>query len=63
MESTPQNNQCPTCKVPISNHGTCCGWENASVRVDKDLTIIDQGHPGFGKNLMTWKNDILAKLN
>lgn len=57
------NNQCPHCKVPIHSHGTACGWENASVRVDKNLIILDQSHPGYGKNLQTWKHDLLLKLN
>lgn len=42
---------CGLCQVPHDVHGTCCGWSNASTKVDEDFIIIDERHPDFGKKL------------
>jgi len=51
------NDLCPRCQVPWKVHGTCCGWENAKATCNIHGIIIDQNHPGFGKNFMQWANE------
>lgn len=45
---------CIHCGVPLDVHGTCCGWINASHRIDSHLIIIDERHPGFGQKYLDW---------
>lgn len=62
LESLKQNPNlapCLHCGVPMKNHGTCCGWINASVEVNLDLIVIDPNHPAFGRNLDAWKRNYL----
>jgi hypothetical protein len=40
----------PCCGVPADVHGTCCGWQNATIRVDANGVITDKRHPHFGLN-------------
>ena len=57
--SEPNLIPCHHCGVPMKNHGTCCGWINASVEVNLDLIVIDPNHPAFGRNLDAWKRNYL----
>lgn len=38
------------CGVPVYNHGTCCGWHNASFSTDANGIITDKLHPLFNKH-------------
>lgn len=42
---------CLICEVPLDVHGTCCGWKNASIKINEYGIVIDNRHPNFGKHL------------
>lgn len=54
---------CLTCGVPLKQHGTCCGWTNASTEVNALFVVTDKNHPGFGQNLNTWKSQEMHNNN
>lgn len=41
---------CSICGVPVDIHGTCCGWGNASTKINIHGIIIDERHPRFGQH-------------
>jgi hypothetical protein len=43
-----ESTKCSQCGVPIDLHGTCCGWPNASVKLNENGIITDPRHPKFG---------------
>ena len=61
MENNKQTQEetCSHCNVPTDVHGTCCGWQNASLIVNLSGFIIDKRHPKFGAK--AWNTQILPK--
>jgi len=55
-EENKGEDSCEICHVPKRRHGTACGWDNATISVRNDGTILTPEHPYFSCNINEWIN-------